>query len=127
MRQGQFKNAAASLICIAGLVGTAQAETDYRDFYAMDEDAQGAIISKTAQTLIEDGTANDDKIRTLCMIALFFSSEFNPIQGRQPEGWKTLFDVIAYERRSMMSFQHSQSVEDTLRMIAELYCPIGMK
>ena len=123
----RIRTAAASVMFIAGLAGTAIAETDYVEFYAMDEDAQGAIISETAQALIEDVREAGNEIRALCVTALFFSSEFNPIQGRLPEGWKALNDVIAYERRSMENYRHSQSAEDTIRMIAELYCPSGMK
>ena len=123
----RIRTAAASMMFIATLAGTAIAETDYRDFYSMDENARGGIISETALPLIEEARVAGKEIRALCVSALLFSSEFNPIQGRFPEGWNALNDVIAYERRSMENFEHNQSIEDAIRMIAELYCPIDMK
>ena len=115
---------AVLLVTIAAALGApALAETDYRDFYGMTEDQQGEIITDEAAKLIEEAEAAEELFRRDCITALFYSSIYNPIQERLPTGWKTLFDVIEYERRSMDTYEHGQSVEDAIRYIAALYCP----
>ncbi|MGR3565031.1 MAG: hypothetical protein ACU0FH_20280 [Heliomarina sp.] len=115
---------AALMVTFAAALGApALAETDYRDFYGMTEDQQGEIITDEAARLIEEAEAAGELFRRDCTTALFYSSIYNPIQGRLPTGWKTLFDVIEYERRSMDTYEHGQSVEDAIRDIAALYCP----
>ena len=89
----------------------------------MTEDQQGEIITDEAARLVEEAEAAEELFRRDCTAALFYSSIYNPIQGRLPTGWKTLFDVIEYERRSMDTYEHGQSVEDAVRDIAALYCP----
>lgn len=115
---------AALMVTFAAALGApALAETDYRDFYGMTEDQQGEIITDEAARLIEGIDAEGQRTRRDCTTALFYSSIYNPIQGRLPTGWKALFDVIEYERRSMLTYEHGQSVEDAIRDIAALYCP----
>lgn|GEM_PF-5874872 len=108
---------------VAALPAPALAETDYRDFYRMTEERQGEIITDEAARLIEEAAVAEEKFRRDCITALFYSSIYNPIQGRLPTGWKTLFDVIDYERRSMHTYEHDQTVEGAVRDIAALYCP----
>ena len=111
-------------VTIAAALGApALAETDYRDFYGMTEDQQGEIITDEAAKLIEEAEAAEELFRRDCITALFYSSIYNPIQGRLPTGWKTLFDVIDYERRSMRTYEHDKTVERAVRDIAALYCP----
>ena len=115
---------AALIVTFAAALGVpALAETDYRDFYGMTEDQQGEIITDEAARLIEEAEEAEELFRRDCITALFYSSIYNPIQKRLPTGWKALFDVIEYERRSMLTFEHGQSVEDAIREIAALYCP----
>lgn len=115
---------AVLLVTIAAALGApALAETDYRDFYGMTEDQQGEIITDEAAKLIEEAEAAEELFRRDCITALFYSSIFNPIQERLPTGWKTLFDVIDYERRSMHTYEHDKTVERAVRDIAALYCP----
>lgn len=121
-----YRNApkAVLLVTIAAALGApALAETDYRDFYGMTEDQRGEIITDEATKLMEEAEAAEELFRRDCITALFYSSIYNPIQGRLPTGWKTLFDVLDYERRSMLTYEHGQSVEDAIRDIAALYCP----
>ena len=115
---------AVLLVTIAAVLGApALAETDYRDFYGMTEHQQGEIITDEAAKLIEEAEATEELFRRDCITALFYSSIFNPIQERLPTGWKTLFDVIDYERRSMHTYEHDKTVERAVRDIAALYCP----
>ena len=113
---------AACLTVAAALGTTVQAETVYREFYDMTEDQQGEIISGAAQILTAEAEAAGQDARRECINALFASSLFNPLQGRLPEGWNTLINVVAYERRNMQTYDHGQSVEDAIRKISELYC-----
>ena len=115
--------AALLVTFVAALGAPALAETDYRDFYGMTEDQQGEIITDEAARLIEEAEAAEELFRRDCITALFYSSIYNPIQERLPTGWKTLFDIIDYERRSMHTYEHDQTVEGAVRDIAALYCP----
>lgn len=115
--------AALLVTFVAALGAPALAETDYRDFYGMTEDQQGEIITDEAARLIEEAEAAEELFRRDCITALFYSSIYNPIQERLPTGWKTLFDIIDYERRSIRTYEHDKTVEGAVRDIAALYCP----
>jgi hypothetical protein len=115
--------AALLVTFVAALGAPALAETDYRDFYGMTEDQQGEIITDEAARLIEEAEAAEELFRRDCITALFYSSIYNPIQERLPTGWKTLFDIIDYERRSIRTYEHDKTVERAVRDIAALYCP----
>ncbi len=115
--------ATTALTALTVLAGSAWAETDYRDFYDLNEDEQGAIISEVATTLVEEANASGEDVRAQCITALYFSSAFNPFEGQYPVGWETLFKVIEYERSAMATYDHYRTAEQTIAEIADVFCP----
>lgn len=106
---------------IAGLLliaGTAHADTSYRDFAQMDENARILVIRGAMQGQLDKATKEGAE-RAACIAELFMPTG----TGELALGYRTVLDAIEFDQNRPTSYDHHQTVEDATDKMIGVFCP----
>lgn len=98
--------------------GTAHAETSYREFAQMDENARIVVIRNAMHGQLDEAKNNSAQ-REACIAELFMPTG----TGELALGYSLIIDVIEFDQERPTSYNHNQTVEDVTDLMIGVFCP----